>query len=804
MSAQSNAAAGGSPTGILLIRFYAVFLVLVGGLLAIGGIKLALAGGAYYYLLSGAVLIASGILLWSKRRLGAWLYGLFFVATLGWAVWEVGGDGWALLPRIAAPAVVGLWLLMPIVRRNLVGQRPLAQFDALVTILVAGIVAIAAGAGFHALQPQSSDPIFQTGTTSFTATPLPATSVNSNGNWQHYGNDQGGSRFSGLDQITLENVRHLKVAWTTRVGYSVFGEGANFEATPIKVGESLYLCKSDNEVIALNAETGEIRWRFNPKIDPSGLTQAVACRGVSYYRVPEATGACAERIITNTVDARLIALDAATGELCRDFGTNGVTSLLTGMGDVGKGYYYVSSAPTIVRGKVVLGGWVSDNQYWGEPSGVIRAYDVVTGKFAWAFDMGRPDRQTEPPAGEDYTRSTPNSWAPMSADEDLGLVYAPTGNATPDWYGASRRSFDDQYSSSVVALDAETGKPRWSFQTTHHDLWDYDVPSQPTLADIQGPNGVEKILVQATKRGELFVLDRRTGVPLANVVEHPVPQGGAPGERLSPTQPYSDGMPSTRGPNLRERDMWGVTPLDQMWCRIEFKKTRYDGHATPPGLEPTLSYPGSAGGTDWGSVSIDPDRGILITNALRMAMRVQLVPRAVADQMNLKPLTVETAKRGVAGGPQAKTPYGILVAPFLSPLQVPCQRPPYGTISGIDLRTHKLLWTQPFGTARESGPFHIPSMLPITMGVPNWGGSITTRGGLTFIAASQDRYIRAFDTATGKLLWQSFLPAGGGATPLSYLSTASGRQFVVIVAGGSYPIQSKFGDYIVAFALPSR
>jgi quinoprotein glucose dehydrogenase len=395
-------------------------------------------------------------------------------------------------------------------------------------------------------------------------------------------------------------VDQLEVAWTFRIGAPPLGVDSKLEATPLKIGETLYLCTAVNDIIALDAATGQQKWRFNSGASHKDAPYGV-CRGVAHFQIPGATGVCAGRIITNTIDARLIAVDARDGQPCPGFGTGGQTSLMTGMGNADPGYYYTSSAPTIVHGKIILGGWVSDGQFWGEPPGVIRAYDAVTGRFAWAFDPGQPNRHDEPAAADTYTLATPNGWGPMSADETLGLVYVPTGNSTPDFYGAQRRPFDDQYSSSVIALDADTGVVRWSFQTTHHDLWDYDVASQPTLVDLPMPDGsVQRALIQPTKRGEVFMLDRATGRPLATVEERAVPQRGrAPGEHLSPTQPFSVGLPSLAGPQLTERDMWGITPLDQLWCRILFRKAQYDGTMTPPGPVQTIISPGSGGGSNW-------------------------------------------------------------------------------------------------------------------------------------------------------------------------------------------------------------
>ena len=792
-------------------RLYAVLLLAIGLILIAGGGYLLALGGSPYYLVAGLLIATSAILLWRYSPLAAPVYGAMVVGTIAWSVWEAGSDGWALLPRIAGPLVVGIGFvfLRPVSSpADLAAAAPAARrIGSWTRFAFAMIAAVAVGAVAHRIGPADyPDPLFQTGMTNI----VPATWIESTagdatppGEWRNYGNDSGGSRFSPLAQLTPANVAGLRKIWEVHVGRPPFGGHNSLETTPLKVGSMLYACTGYNDVLAIDAETGHVNWRFHSNIDVRGRPNGT-CRGVAFFQVPGANGLCANRIIANTIDARLIALDATTGRLCPGFGVNGQTDLSAGMGHPDVGYYYTSSAPTIVRGKIVLGGWVSDGQYWGEPSGVIRAYDATTGKFAWAFDMGRPDDHGEPDAGKAYTPSTPNSWAPMSADPTLGLVYAPTGNSSPDYYGAQRRPFDDKYSSAVVALDVDTGNVRWTFQTTHHDLWDYDVASQPTLVDIPAAGGsVIKALVQPTKRGEIFLLDRVTGHPIANVVERSVPQAGAaPGERLSPTQPFSVGMPSFGGPRWRERDMWGITPLDQMWCRIAFRKARYDGTMTPPGITPNIAYPGYLGGVDWGSASVDKDRSLLIVNSNRVGNYDQLIPRAEAEAMGVK-ASVHGSPRALRGiVAQANTPYAAKITPFLSPLTVPCNEPPYGLVSAVDLRTHKLLWSHPLGTAADSGPFGLRSHIPLTMGLPNAGGSMTTRGGLVFLSATQSPEFRALDVTTGREVWKTRLPAGGQATPMTYWSAASKRQFVVLAAGGSLGLQSTQGDSLIAYALP--
>lgn len=783
---------------------YAVVLGLIAGCLLFGGGWLVGLGGSPYYLLAGLALGATALLVWRRRREGMWLYAGIVAVTIAWSLWEVGFSGWSLMPRIVAWLVVGAWMLTPWFRRGLrsasqprTGIARHAGWSGLAAVLG---LAVLIGAALHLFNPAPFDPRFQTG---FGA--LPSRRIGDplaqTGEWQHWGNDRGGSRFSTLTQITPANVDRLAAASNTSITDSKAGEAAGLEVTPLMIGDSLYACSGVNEVVALDAETGRRRWLVDAAAGGKGRT----CRGVAYYRVPGATGPCAERILAATGTASLVALDARTGRLCAGFGTAGRVNLLDGLSRAPSGYYYVTSAPAVVQGKVVLGGWVSDGQYVGEPSGVVRAFDAVTGELAWAWDMGRADRNGAPPPGDTYTPGTPNSWAPISADEKLGLVYVPTGNATPDYFGAQRRPFDDRYSSSIVAIDARTGRPRWSFQTVHHDLWDYDVASQPTLADIPASGGgTIPVLLQVTKRGEVFLLNRVTGRPIHRVVERPVSQRGkAPEERLSPTQPFSVGLPSFRNPDIREADMWGITPLDQIYCRIKYRQARFDGSMTPPGTTPWISSPGYVGGSDWGGASIDVDHGVMIVNSARLANYDVLISRGKADAMGLKPVPADANPADVGGAVAQKgTPYGAKIMPFLSPLGVPCQAPPYGYISAVDLITGKLIWSRTLGTARDSGPLGIRAMLPIPLGTPTTGGSITTRSGLAFISATQDRTFRAFDVRTGRELWHVGLPRGGFATPMTYISPKSGRQFVVLAAGGSKGLGQTGGATLMAYALP--
>lgn len=781
---------------VWLQRLHAVVTGIYGFALFAGGVLLAINGGSLYYLIAGAVSIAAAVFTWRRQLLGAWFYGTMLVGTLAWSIAEVGADTWGLIARLVAPAVLGLPFLV-----TAWSGRSFKGAQAFVAV---SVIAVAAGCGVHAMAPGAPiDPLWERGQAKAPDTLAQPLTPDAGGDWHYYGNDQGGSRFSPLSQITPANVANLKVAWEADLGPAAQSSSAGMEVTPIKVGDSLYACSGYNVVVALDAKTGHERWRFDMSGDtpPSGKP----CRGVSYYKVPEGTpgdtGICSERILATSQKPELFALDAATGKACPNFGEGGRVDLHKGMGKVPFGYNYVSSAPQIIRGKAVFGGAVMDGQYWGEPSGVIRAFDAVTGALAWAYDAGRPDDPNEPVGDETYTHSTPNSWAPISADEKLGLVYLPTGNATPDYYGAQRRPFDDEISSSVLALDADTGRLRWRFQTTHHDIWDYDVASQPTLVDVPTANGPRPALIQPTKRGEIFVLDRETGEPIKTVTEKATPQNDPmPGERLSPTQPFSTGMPSFRGATLRESDMWGMTPVDQMVCRILFKESHYEGTLTPISLDrPTIIDPGYGGGVNWGGVSVDADRGIMMVNWVRTPNRIKMFTRAEGDKQGIELFDGKSQGKGM--NPMKNTPFAAIVGPFLSPLGIPCNSPPWGTLTAVDLSSGKAIWSQPLGTGRDSGPLGIRSHLPLTMGVPNIGGSVATRSGLVFIGAAADGMLRAFDIRTGERRWESRLPGGGQATPMTY-QTSDGRQYVVISAGGKLSMKARQSTKLVAYALP--
>lgn len=753
--------------GKVALRITATIIGLIGLPMAWWGAELMFLGGTPYYLCAGLLMSISAVQFWRVQPSAFFLFAAALLLTLAWAVYEAGTEFWLVGSRIWLVGLLALWLCTPFIRRRLWGDDAPALFG-MRTVQVCAAASVAVlGAMTYNLVSDDVLPIAED--LNFGPPQNPT-------DWIAYGASNAGTRYAPHAAINKDNVGDLTPVWqadTGRVG--------RFSATPIQIEDGLYLCTSQNVMIALDADTGAERWRFDPKNETPPFGIIGNCRGVTYYHIPERPKGehCAERIYTATTDARMIAVDKDSGEACSEFGDTGQISLLAGMGEVKPLYYFVTSPPTVASGALVVGGWVMDNQEVEEPSGVVRGYDPRTGNLLWAWDIGREGQTDLPPEGGTYTRGTPNVWSLTSADDELGLVYVPTGNATPDYFGGHRTEAMDKYSSSIVAIDAKTGITRWSFQTTHHDIWDYDVPSQPTLVDLalDGSSTKRKAVIVPTKRGELFVLDRATGELLTEVTERPVPQSDLPDERSSPTQPFSTGMPSFAHPRVREQDLFGITPFDQMACRKSFLGLRYEGPMTPPSAQGTLLYPGPAGGMNWGSVAVDEQRQLMVVNNMHLPFTVRMIPRE-EDLLSSQ----EGIRRGYGiGGPQRGTPFAASVQMFASPLSMPCLKPPYGEIAVVDLTTQKIVWRQGMGLFK--------------LGFPYSAGSVVTAGGLIFNAGVMDGRLRAFDTLTGELIWQDELRSGSDATPISYVSPKTGRQYVLVTVPGQGRPQA-IGDEI--------
>ena len=623
--------------------------------------------------------------------------------------------------------------------------------------------------------------------------------------WPTYGNSPGGGHYTAANQITAENVHLLEQAWVYRSGDSRSASKSKvsdspkdagelpllpsgFQATAIIENETLYFCTPFNRVIALDPETGKERWTYDPKVNTDKETHTT-CRGVSSWRDKRSTSFCAHRIITGTIDGRLIALDGKTGQPCKDFGVEGTVNLKTDLKSHTEAEHSINSPPAIIGDLVVTGATVIDSYNTDVPSGVVRAYDIRTGKLVWDWDPVPPGKASETKTSgqattqRDYRNGTANVWSIMSVDQERELIFVPTGNASPDYFGGHRGDLD-YYSSAVVALKAKTGEVAWHFQTVHHDIWDYDTPSQPTLYDIVIDGKPIPALAQPTKMGHLFLLNRETGEPLYPVEERPVPQNPVAGEFLSPTQPFPTKPAPLYKTTLTVEDAWGLTPWDKGKCRDIIQSLRHEGLFTPPSLEGTINYPGPSGTNNWGAPAIDPERKIAVLNANHLPWKAQLIPR---DQCKASSIT-----------PQQGTPYCVEVSLVASPLGVPCSAPPWGTLTGVDLKTGEKIWDVPLGSIRDLNP--LP--LDLIEGSPTVGGPLVTGSGLTFIGASSDYFLRAFKTETGEEIWRTRLPTTANSTPMSYRLKKNSRQYIVIAVGGHWGFLSPVADYLMAFALP--
>ena len=838
-----------------------IIVILLGLILAAGGIWLAALGGSWFYILFGLLLILSGGLLIARRAIGLTLFGVTILITLAWAIWEVGFDWWALTPRGSLVLVLGILLLLPPMVRAM--RRPdgaRAGYDANSIVLAASIV-VAAAVGIYSMfqEPHDVDGAFQEAR--IAVTPAPQQGDVPPGEWAAYGRTSFGQRYSPLDQITPENVSGLEVAWTYQTGEIRDEEDpgeTTYEVTPLMVNNTLYICTPFSTVIALDPVSGQEKWRFDPGLQqpPTPTTQHMTCRGVSYHQaspedLPAASAAteepaageeaqanqatanmdeittqaapvpqnivtgqaepnapvpivareqppasvtlssqCMSRLFVPTSDGRLMTISAETGEICSGFGgEDGTVNLWANMPNVTPGSYYSTSPPVVTDRLVIVGGAVNDNEATTSPSGVIRAFEVYTGALVWNFDSKNPEATEPIPPGETYSQNAPNSWSVASYDPNLGLVYFPMGNESPDQFGGNRGENTERYSSSVLALRADTGEVAWVFQAAHHDIWDYDVPAQPSLVDLTVNGEVVPALVQATKQGEIFVLNRATGEPILPVEERPVPQGAVEGDFTAPTQPHS--AVSFAPPPLTEADMWGATPIDQLYCRIRFHQLDYEGQYTPPSLDGTIVYPGNFGTFNWGGVAVDPNRDILFAMPVYLAFEVKQVRRQ--DELS----RVVTEEGEPIFNENFGAPYAAEMGPFYSPLSLPCQRPPWGYIAAVDLTTGETVYRRVNGTVRDLSP--IP--LPFKMGVPGIGGPIITAGGVAFLSGTLDYYVRAYNLQTGEEIWRARLPAGGQATPSTYMGE-DGRQYLVVVAGGHGSTGTKAGDSIIAYALP--
>ena len=620
--------------------------------------------------------------------------------------------------------------------------------------------------------------------------------------WGYYGGDMFGQRFSSLDQINRGNVARLTVAWTYHTGELSAGYAQarrlTFEATPVLAFGKLYLETGTNIVIALDPETGREQWRFDPHVDRTVRYAESSARGVSVWAStdPRWSGPCARRVFAGTLDARLLALDADTGRPCADFGAGGQVDLTQGVRIRDRPDYLVTSPPAIYANVVVVGSSIGDNRATDVERGVIRGFDAVSGALLWSFDP-LPDSPAHPAAAEwnpaqAAATGAGNAWGVITVDEEHALVLAPTGSASPDFYGGTRLG-SNRFADSLLALDARTGKLVWHRQLVHHDLWDYDLAAQPTLGDLDVQGVPVPAVIEATKTGMLYVFDRTNGTPLFALTERAVPKSLVPGEQTAPTQPFSSLPALVPQRRVDPDDAWGITFWDRGKCREKIAALRNEGIFTPPDTRGTLEFPGYIGGVNWGGVAFDEQRGRVIAAVNDVAMVVTLIPQSQLDSEQRT-----HAYPHAEYGRQAGTPWAVRREPLLSPWGLPCTAPPWGTLVDVDLRRNRIVWQVPLG----SNAGFVPWPLVRDFGMPNMGGPIATAGDLVFVGAALDGYLRAFDIETGRELWKYRLPAGGQATPMTYRAGSAERQYVVISAGGHGPLGTTRGDTVIAFALP--
>ncbi|HZW59622.1 MAG TPA: PQQ-binding-like beta-propeller repeat protein, partial [Woeseiaceae bacterium] len=541
----------------------------------------------------------------------------------------------------------------------------------------------------------------------FLASPAPAQG------WPYYGNDAGGTRFSPLTQVNADTVSDLEIAWQFRTGElgqdARQGEKLTFEATPVLHDGRLYLSTGFGKVFAIDARNGEESWNFDPALPRDTNFSEVTSRGVSVWRDPQAgpERRCAVRVFAGNIMGEIHALDAGTGKHCADFGDDGMVDLHRDARPREPGQYQVTSPPAVAGDRIIVGSAIGDNGAVGLQRGIVRALDARSGKTLWAWDP--IPRDPDDPAYRSWQSGVvetggANAWPPLSVDVENGLVYVPTGSPSPDFYGGERVG-DDAYANSLVALSVESGEVAWYRQLVHHDLWDYDLPAQPLLIDLEKDGTTVPAVVQTTKAGMVFVFNRLTGEPLYGIEERAVPQGGVPGERLSPTQPFSSLPPLVSHAPVTADDAYGMLFFDTRGCRKRLARFRSEGIFTPPTIAGTIMNPGYAGGSNWGGLAFDPESQLVVATVMQLPLWVRLTPRAEAERQIAAGTFEREGYTEMEG-----TPYVMNRGLVDSALGMPCTKPPWGKLVALDLGRGEIVWDRPLGTIEDIAPAIVPNL----------------------------------------------------------------------------------------------
>ncbi len=625
--------------------------------------------------------------------------------------------------------------------------------------------------------------------------------------WPTYAGAEGGTRYSPLNQINRSNVEDLEIAWVYNTGHleraPQLRPMVGFQVTPIllpeEAGRPLVLCDPLNRIMALDPASGEERWLFDPEIDLRPFAGRFNCRGVTYWRDPGAAeaDACAHRLILATNDRRLAAVDARNGEPCEGFGEGGfvdVTPIILELQPANQLLTMQLNSPVaVVNGVIVVGGTADKFRDASSMNGAVRAFSARTGEHLWTFDTLIREPADDPESSAWHVGGA-NAWINFSWDSEHDLVFIPTASPAPNFYGGKRPG-DNLYANSVIVLRAATGELVWHYQVLHHDLWDWDLPTNPILAEITRDGEKVPVAVQLTKQGMVFTFHRYTGEPFFEIEERPVPTDGLPEDDVSPTQPFPVKPPPLVKHGIGPEDAWGLTPYDRNECRELIESMRYGPIYTPPTTEFTLMMPNVGGGMNWGGGAFDPNSNILVTPVGQSPYRLRLIPNEEID-----PVAGRLPTAGLPIGPPGYiegTDYGLEQGPLFSPFMMPCTAPPWAKLVAVDMAAGEILWEQPLGLVDKLAPVPIP----LRWGTPYAGGPIATGGGVVFIGATADERFRAYDTETGELLWEFEGPTSANATPMTYM--AGGKQYVVVATGGHnwvYPY--KKGDSVVAYSLP--